>query len=273
MSERAYDQPLVDDIFGSSTLTPEFGYDATTRVTEPVVTHPEYAPTKRQPSGVGEPRVFATLAGHEDMPILEYDDGRRVVRVPRTATGNAPINELPRAVAETLNPAPVESINSISFKMEQSREGGLSGAFAVKGQFMDLLGGLAGAAATNNKSVAPARQLESRIIPTQPTPQRVVAPTPFRPNEAPERENDNDSAGSETATIATRGLKKVIKAVLRPRLAGAVLALSVAVAGGAYRIESGELPIHGNPISILQADYNQVIHHPLATIADQFGKL
>jgi len=271
MSGRTYDrQPLADHIFGNSALTPEVGYNDATQATEPGVPYPEYAP---QPLGVGEPKLFATVAGHEHMPILEYPDGRKVVRVPRTASRNALVNELPRAVAETSTPAPVEPLNSISFNMSQSPDGGLSGAFAVKGQFMDLLGGLAGAAATNNRQIAPARQPESRIVPTQPTPQRVVAPTPLRPNEAPERENDNDSASSETATIATRGLKKVIKAVLRPRLAGAVLALSVAVAGGAYRLESGELPIHGNPISILQADYNQVIHHPLATIAAQIGKL
>ena len=272
MSGYAYDrQPLADDIFGNSALTPDVGYNDAAQATEPGVLYPEYAP---QPLGGGEPKQFATIAGHEDKPIFVYPDGRKVVRVPRLAPGSAPVNELPRAVvAETVNPVPVAPVKSFSFKMEQSSDGRLSGDFDFKGDLINLLGGLAGSAAANNRTVAQARQLESRIVPTQPVPQRAVVSRPLSLNEAPNSESDDDWSSSETATFANRGLKKVIKAVFRPRLAGAVLALSVAAAGGAYRLESGELPIHGNPIEIIQADYNQVINHPLQTIAAQIGKL
>jgi len=149
MTERAYEQPLADDIFGSSALTSEVGYNDATQSIEPGVPYPEYAP---QPLGGGEPKQFATVAGHEDKPIFVYPDGRKVVRVPRIASGSAPINELPRAVAETFNPAPVAPLNSLSLNLRQGPDGGLSGDFDVKGQFMHLLVGLAGATATNNKS-------------------------------------------------------------------------------------------------------------------------
>lgn len=271
MSERAYNsQPLADDIFGNSATMPEVDYNEATPVTEPRGLYPEYAAANSQPSGDGEPTFFAAVAGHEDKPIFVYPDGRKVVRVSRLAPVDA---APPRDVAETIPPAAVAPLNSLSLHLKQGPDGGLSGDFDVKGQFIKLLGGLAGATATNNTPIASARQLESSSVPTQYVPQRVVAPTPQRPHEAPQSENDNDWSSYEAATIASHGLKKVIKAVLRPRLASAVLALSVAVAGGAYRLESGELPIHGNPISVIQADYNQVIHHPLQTIAAQIGRL
>lgn len=262
MSEQAYERrPLADDIFGSSAITNQ------------TVPYPQYGPSSRPLAG-GEPKLFATVAGHDDMPILEYDDGRRVVRVPRIAAVRAPVNEMPRAEAGTLDSAAVAPLDSIKFNLTRSHDGSLSGEFAVKGDFIHFLEVFAGAKASSNKSIAgPARQLESSIAPTQSTPQRVVAPMPLLLNEAPQSENDNDWSGHEPATIADHGLKKVIKGVLRPRLAGAVLALSVAVAGGAYRLESGELPIHGNPIDVLQSDINQVIHHPIQTIAAQIGKL
>ncbi len=270
MSGRDYDrQPLADDIFGSSAPTPEVGYNGATPATDLGVPYPAYAPANRQPLGDGEPTFYAAVAGHEDKPIFIYPDGRKVVRVSRLA----PVNDVPRTVTETPHTAPAVPINSLSLNLRQGSDGGLSGDFDVKGQFMSLLGGLAGVAAPNNRQIAPARQLESKITPTQPTPQRVVAPMPQRPIEAVTSKNDNDWSSSETATIASHGLKKVIKAVLRPRLASAVLALSVAVAGGAYRLESGELPIHGNPIAVIQSDYNQVIHHPLQTIAAKIGRL
>ncbi|MEO8104959.1 MAG: hypothetical protein ABI602_01340 [Candidatus Saccharibacteria bacterium] len=270
MSGRDYErQPLADDIFGSPALMPEVGYIEATPASEPVVPYPQYAPANNQPLDGGEPKLFATLAGHADKPIYVYPDGRKVVRVPRSA----PVNDAPRAVVETSHPTPLAPLNSLSLNLRLGEDGGLSGEFDVKGQFMHFLGGSAGATATNNKSIAPGCQLESSTVPTQHTPERVVAPMPLRSIEAPHSEYDNDGSSHETATIASHGLKKVIKAVLRPRLTGAVLALSVAVAGGTYRLESGELPIHGNPITVIQADYNQVIHHPLQTIAAKIGKL
>ena len=270
MSGHEHDASLAADIFGSSALKPVDGYSDATQSIEQAVPYPEYAP---QPLGGGEPKFFATVAGHADKPIFEYPDGRKVVRVPRIAAVSAPVNEQPRAVAETHHPATAGPRDVFSFKMERNVDGGLSGSFAAKGDYRDFLGGLAGVRTASSSPAAPARQLGSAIFPTQPTPQRVVAPTLPRPNEAPASENDNHWSSGEAATVATHGLKKVIKTVLRPRKARAILALSVAIAGGAYHLEGGELPIHGNPISIFQADYNQVTHNLLATIAAEVGRL
>jgi len=277
MSGREQNASLVDDIFGDNTLLPVAGYSETAPVLEPAVQAPVYAPTISQPEVAEEPTLFAVVKGHEDKPIYQYRDGRKVVRVPRQTLGSVPASELPTPIAETFYPAPVAPVGSVSFNLRQNTDG-ISGDFDVKGNIVKLLGSLAGAAAITNSQNTPSHQIESKIMPTQPAPQRVVevAPPIGHENEAI-KENDRDPSGMAVKTIAKNGLGKLIKSVVRPKFAKAILALSAVTAGGAYYAASGEVnPVHLIPretINVFQADFNQIVQRPIETGLAQLGRL
>ena len=266
MSGREFDASLTNDIFGGGT-PPYDNYGETLPVITPRIQSP-------QPIVTGESRLHAVLPGTPDMPIFEYPDGRKVVRdYSRRTNETIPAEQLhnPEVPRSQLSPkAPVSSEFSLNLKQVG---GGFSGDFKINGEFAALLGGLAGGPPANQTGRRVANhQLESGARSTDLLTQPAVNVAP-----ATMHKQENDHSLSDTAgIIATRGLKKVIKTALRPRLASAVLALSALTAGGAYyELSGGELPIHLNPkesIAILQADYDQLVHHPIKTITAQLGR-
>lgn len=265
MSRHEHDAWLADDIFGGNTLMPETGYnEAASVMTAPV----------QNPEAVRQPEFMGYLPQNPNMAVFRELDGQVVLRdyTPRPAP-TSPVNELTVPIVSAPRASTMSPVSSLSFNLVQSQEG-LSGDFDVQGDIMKLLGGLTGAGRVPSAQPAAIRQLESRITPTNFAEQCAVNPTPPIQNETEaDYEYNPDSLSNAAKTVATRGLKKVVKSVFRPRLASAVLVLSAATAGGAYYLGSGgESPVRSNPAKVLQADISQWRDHPIETLIAQSGR-
>lgn len=250
MSRRDFEPSLASDIFGASMVTPEDDDHAVV----PTAPRSESAPI---------PQLLGVLPDMPHMAVFREVGGNVVVR-----------DYTPRPAVDALSlpsiAPPVSSEISINL---QKNGGDLSGHFRLKGEFAALLGSLA---AQTNQPLSN-HQLESGIAPES-TRQPVVDSTPSRSNERQRHsENDLDLTDNVAKKVATRGLGRVLKSVVRPRITTAVLALSAVTAGGAYyALSDGELPIRPNlkdTIQVLKADYNQLIHHPIQTVIAQTERL
>jgi hypothetical protein len=275
MSRREFDTSLGDVIFGAQ--IPNSSDVAATPGFEPVI-------DRAVPEVAGESSLHAVLPGHEDKPIFvyrptpEHPNGRKVVRIyPSRPAGNPSANEPARPVVDTLHPSPTAPVSSkLSFNLERDTTG-IFGDFRVEGDIASLLGSFAGVAAARNRQPAPDRQLENRPTPAESAQPGVVDSIPLAPKEnRPNKADDHDLSSNVARTVATRGLKKVIRGVLRPRFGSAVLVLSAVTAGGAYHAASGgDNIIQLNPkdtIAVIQADYNQLVEQPIQTLTAQFGR-